>query len=81
MQMNVVVLPARSVAVEISRRQDVFSLRHFCSKFMIYYGEISLYSEFMMGNKMSGKKEEQKGILFEQFSWRKQGEGGGGLVM
>ena len=65
MQMSMVVLMARSVAVDISKRQDVLSLRRFYSKFATYYGKMSLYFEVKTGNKMSGKKEEQKGIIFE----------------
>ena len=42
---------------------------------MMYYSEISLYLEVKTGNKMSGKKEERKGILLNSFRGETKGWG------
>ena len=40
----------------------------------MYYGEISLYLEVKTGNKMSGKKEEWKGILLSSLCGETRGQ-------
>ena len=44
---------------------------------MMYYSKILLYLEVKTGNKMSGKKEERKGILFKWSPRRNEGANGG----
>ena len=62
MQMSKLVLPARSVADKISKREDVL---FFSGVLQAIWRDFSTFKQFTMGNKMSKKAEEKKGILFE----------------
>ena len=74
--MNKLVLPARSVADKILKREDVlFFLRHFASNLVRFL----TFKRFTTGNKMSKKAEEKKGILFETNNIAATGKIGGGL--